>query len=32
MAGGGGELTNKFQIFTYYEVGWLALKIRDGSY
>jgi hypothetical protein len=32
MAGGGGELNNKFQIFTYYEAGWLVLTIQAGSY
>jgi hypothetical protein len=31
IAGGGGELNNKFQIFTYYEAGWLALTIWAGS-
>jgi hypothetical protein len=32
MDGGGGELNNIFQIFTYYAAGWLVLMIRAGSY
>jgi hypothetical protein len=32
MVGGGGELNNKFQIFTYYEAGWLTFTIQAGSY